>query len=97
MSSRANSSQLQDKGHREYYLDLDSTLDLFRIESLHSLSILTAFGAHDNAYDEEVIKPLWRTSNITDLAFDEFEGEETPDSIISMLSIPKSLKALRWT
>lgn len=87
----------QIKGHREYYLDLDQALRLFRIKSLRSLSILTPMGLnpYDTDFLEREVKPLSETSNVTDLAFDESEGE--PDSIISMLSIPKSLRSLRWT
>lgn len=53
------------------------------------------FNAYDTTFNERVINPLSKTSNVTDLAFDEADAE--PDSIISMLSIPKSLRSLRWT
>ncbi|KAE9381859.1 hypothetical protein N431DRAFT_476620 [Stipitochalara longipes BDJ] len=85
------------KGHREYHLDLDRSISLFKVQGLRSLSILTAMGFNPfiTTFNEKVLETLSRTSTLIDLAFDESQAD--PESIISILSIPKSLRSLRWT
>ncbi len=44
---------------------------------------------------DKMVRELSRTSSLTDLAFDESLAD--PGNIISILSIPKLLRSLRWT
>jgi hypothetical protein len=84
------------KGHREYDLDTTQILPFLQIPSFRNLSALdlTSFNHYIPEFKANKVYPLYNTSKVTSLSFDESTAE--PLDLISVLGIPKQLQSFRW-
>jgi hypothetical protein len=92
--SKANA--IKTKRHREYNLKASRILPFLRIPTLRRLSAvnLANFNRYIPDFKSNIVDPLYDTSSITSLSFDESVAE--PLDVISVLGIPKQLQSFRW-
>jgi hypothetical protein len=84
------------KGHREYDLDTTRIFPFLLIPSLRNISALelTSFNHYIPEFKANNVYPLYNTSKITSMSFDESAAE--PLDLTSVLGIPKQLQSFRW-